>query len=272
MTHESVTDAVIAMQRRDLTPEIRQVVDEALRLLTEGREGEGRALYEKAEALIARDDASSAFAGNGARANRNSGPILQAVIAPLAAKLAAGFTTVLTGVLEELHDYAGSHIDTLANSLKDQIHTMDTGIAGIGDRLEHLASDHHSNLQAMQQGQGELWGVVRALQQTAQEHHDSIARVSAATGELTIVVANHVEAVASRFTAVDERFSFIDRIIQDVPAQLSDVFTRLDRHTETLHSLEQRQAQRVATLNQVLDSLSRLKEPDAHDLAMSARA
>jgi hypothetical protein len=266
------------MQRRDLTPEIRQVVDEASRLLTEGREMEARALFEKAEALVAQNDSANrvvANAGAAPRVTGNSGEALQGVIAPLAAKLAAGFTTVLTGVLEELHDYAGTQIDALAHSLTNQIQTMETElghVAGVGEHLELLANDHLSNLQAVHQGQGELWDVVRGLQQSAQEHHESIARVSAATGELTIMVANHVEAVAARFSAVDERFSFIDRIIQDVPAQLSTVFSRLDRHTETLQVLEHRQAQRVSTLNQVLESLSRLKEPETHELAASARA
>src|SRR5690349_12246366 len=44
-------EAIIELQKRDLTPETRHVVDEAARLLLDGRDIEARALIEKAQAI-----------------------------------------------------------------------------------------------------------------------------------------------------------------------------------------------------------------------------
>jgi hypothetical protein len=283
MTDQNLAEAIIAMQRQDLMPTTREVVDEAARLLGEGREMEARALVEKAEALAARATIPNGNAANGkpAVANGSSrvkvGPgwAPQGIVAPLAAKLAAGFTEVLTNVLEDVHRYTGDQIQAVANALDEHIQNMEAALrhaAGVGERLEQLATEHETNLRVVQHGQEELWSAVRALQHADEEQTASITRVSAATEELTQDLVSHVDAVASRFETVDQRISLLDRFMQEMPGQMSGVMSRLDRHTEALRVLEQRQTQRVSKLNQVLDSLSRLKEEEPAELALSALA
>ena len=279
ITDQSLPEAVIALQRRELAPETRQVVDEAARLLSEGREMEARALVEKAEALVAQGTKGNGTAGNGngaVKGNGNSGLAPQGIIAPLAAKLAAGFTGVLTNVLEDVHRYTGDQIQAVATALQEHIQNMEAAlrqVAGVGERLEQLANEHGARIQVVQQGQEELWSAIRALQQADQEQSASMARVAAATEGLSHHVASQADAVASRFQSLEERVSVLDRIIaHDLQPQLTGVIARLDRHTDTLRCLEQRQAQRVSTLNQVLDSLSRLKEDAPVEMALPAIA
>ena len=263
LSDQSLSEAVISLQRHDLAPEAREAVDEAARLLGEGREGEARALVGKAEALMA-------LGGSGGR-----GPVVEALIAPLAAKLATGFTGVLTSVLEEIHHYTGDQIQAVAQSLQDHIEHMQTAlrdVAGLGERLEQLANEQQAGLQSVQQGQEELWAAVRALQEARREQNDSIARVCSATEELSNHLVNHVDAVASRFAAMDERITALDRFAQEMPAQMETLVARLDGQTDTLRILEQRQTQRVSTLNQVLDSLARLREPEAAEVGLPAVA
>ena len=272
-TDQSLADAVIIMQRRDLVPETRQVVDEAARLLGEGREMEARALLEKAEALVAQENIWNQDSENSygiPKSNGASGLAAQGLIAPLAAKLAAGFTSVLTHVLEDVHRYTGDQVQSVANALQQHLHHMESELrraAGIGERLEQLVNEHQTGLQLVRQGQEELWNAVRALQHAGQEQHASVARVSSVAEELTHQVASYADAVTCRFVALEERVSVIDRITQEIPSQLADVVARLDRNTETLQVLEQRQMQRVSTLNQVLDTLAKLKENDTPELA-----
>ena len=199
LTDQSPFEAVIALQRLDLASDTRAIVDEAASLLNDGREGEARALLEKAEALVAlRDSANRTPEGEGAAVNETSRPALQGIIAPLAAKLASGFTSVLTSVLEDIHVYAGDQIQVVAKSLQDHIENMQTAlrnVAGVGERLEQLANEQHDGICA-----------------------------------------------------------------------------RLDGHTEALRALEVRQTQRVSTLNQVLETLSKLKEPESSEVALPAVA
>ena len=275
---QSLSEAVIALQRHDLAPELRELADEAARLLGDGRDGEARALVEKAEALIALSEGAAAPAGNGnasVKVNGSRGPALQAIIAPLAAKLATGFTGVLTSVLEDIHHYTGDQIQVVAKSLQEHIEHMEIAlrdVAGVGERLEQLANEQHANIQGVQQGQEELWAAVRALQQADQGQIESIARVAATADELSNHMVNHVEAVASRFVSIEERVNALDRFAQEMPLQIEGIVARLDGQTETLRHLEQRQMQRVSTLNQVLDSLARLKEPESADLSLPAVA
>ena len=278
LSDQTLSEAVFTLQRHDLAPEVREVVDEAARLLGEGREGEARALVEKAEALIALGNGSGVTSGktNGAVAgNASSGPVLESLIAPLAAKLATGFTGVLTSVLEEIHHYTGDQIQAVAKSLQDHIEHMQGAlrdVAGLGERLEQLANEQHAGLQSVQQGQDELWTAVRALQAAGSEQNDSIAHVCAVTQELSNHLVNHVDAVASRFAAMEDRIAALDRFAQEMPAQMETIVARLDGQTETLRMLEQRQTQRVSTLNQVLDSLARLREPEAAEVGLPAVA
>lgn len=278
LSDQNLSEAVFTLQRHDLAPEVREVVEEAARLLGEGREGEARALVEKAEALIAMVRGSDTTAGkvNGAvTGNGNRAPMVEALIAPLAAKLATGFTGVLTSVLEEIHHYTGDQIQAVAKSLQDHIAQMQTALrdfAGVGERLEQLANEQHSGLLSLRQGQDDLWTAVRALQVTDREQNDSIARVSSTTEELSNHLVIHVDGVASRFAAMEERLTALDQFAQDIQPQLDTIAARLDGQTETLLHLEQRQVQRVATLNQVLDSLARLREPEAAEVGLPAVA
>jgi DNA repair exonuclease SbcCD ATPase subunit len=278
LSDQNLSEAVFTLQRHDLAPEVREVVEEAGRLLGEGREGEARALVEKAEALIAMARGSDTTAGkvNGAvTGNGNRAPMVEALIAPLAAKLATGFTGVLTSVLEEIHHYTGDQIQAVAKSLQDHIAQMQTALrdfAGVGERLEQLANEQHAGLLSLRQGQDDLWTAVRALQAADGEQNDSIARVSSTTEELSNHLVIHVDGVASRFAAMEERLTALDQFAQDIQPQLDTIAARLDGQTETLLHLEQRQVQRVATLNQVLDSLARLREPEPAEVGLPAVA
>lgn len=266
-TDQDLSDAVYSLRHRDLSPEARQTVEEAARLLADGREGEARALLEKAEAL-----AALPAAANGA-AKTPAAPA--AGVAPLAAKLAEGFTAVLTRVLEDLHQYAGEQVQSAVDSLADHIAHLDTTIrdtTGEAARLGQRVDEQQAGLLAVQQAQAEVWTAIRRLQQSGQEHHESISRVAAAAEELTQHMSSQVDVVASRFSTLEERVETLDRLVHEMPAQLSGILTRLDSHTETLRGLEQRHTQRVSTLNQVLDSLARLKEPEPPERAVAAFA
>ncbi|HLK49049.1 MAG TPA: hypothetical protein VKT49_12990 [Bryobacteraceae bacterium] len=264
---QSLSEAVIALQRQDLAPETRDVVDEAARLLADGRDGEARALVEKAEALIAVRTSAREGKVNGVSTADGSSPVaLRELMAPLAARLAAGLTEVLTGVLEDLHRVAGDQIQSVATSLQQHMGDIETvlrGVAAAGERLEESSA-------RQQQAQGELSGAVQALQQSDREQNDSIARVAAAAEGLSNHVADRVDAVESRLGLVEDRVSLLDRFCQEVPPQLEAIVARLDGHTDSLRHLEHRHAQRVSTLNQVLDSLARLKEPEASEIAAVA--
>jgi len=257
-----LSEAVIVLQRQDLAPETRDVVEEAARLLGEGREGEARALLEKAEALAALANPAETAADD------PDEPSLRDAVAPLAARLAEGLTGVLTSVLEEIHRYAGDQMHVVAQSLQQRIEELDSALCDVvvvAERLEQRAGDQL-------QSQDELWTAVRGLQESGQQHSEGLSRVSTAAEELSQRLASEVEAAASRFVSLEDRIGAIEVFAQEVPAQFSDLLARLDGHNEALRSLEHRQTQRVSRLNQVLDALAGLRDPEIPELAMQAVA
>ena len=278
MTDQSLPDAVIALQHLDLAPESRQLVEDAARLLSEGRQEEARSLLDQVEAWGTLPQAASGTPDNGngtAKTNGSSNPALLGIIAPLAEKLAAGFTGVLTSVLEDLHHYAGDRIQAVARSLEDQIQDMQTSLRQVSDtgtHLEQLGREQQAGLQALQQGHEELWNTVRALQEADREQRASLEQAAAATGELSQQLSNQVDAVASRFEELEKRISVVDWLVHEMQPQLSGLVAQIEEHTATLRTLEQRQQRRVSTLNQMLDSLSKLREPEAPEVALSAQA
>lgn len=272
LTEQSLSEAVILLQRQDLAPETRDVVDEAARLLIEGREGEARALIEKAEALASLEQVSGEAVAQASTVppEKPASPALQEIVAPLAARLTEGFTGLLTGILEEIHRYAGDQIQGATNSLQQHIDELDSAICDlvvVGERLEARSNEHQTRFDGTQRAHEELRGAVATLQQSDEEQTEAIRRVIHVTDELSNHLAEQVEASASRFVSVEERVGVLEQFAQDMPERISILAARLDGQTETLRFLEQRQAHRVSTLNQVLDSLARLREPETPELA-----
>jgi hypothetical protein len=277
LTENSLSEAVILLQRQELAPEARDIVEEAARLLAEGREGEARALIEKAEALAALHQPAAAAAEVAPQQlQTTAAPNLHAIVAPIAARLTEGFTGLLTGVLQEIHSYAGDQIRVAGQFLQQHINELDTAICDlvvVGERLQEQASEHQTRLDGAIQTQEELRGSVVALQESGREQTEALHGVIRVANELSSNLAEQVEASASRFVSVEERVGGLEQLAQEIPDRVSALAARLDGQNETLRLLQQRQANRVSTLNDVLDSLARLREPETPELAaMSAVA
>jgi len=261
------------LQRQELAQETREVVEEAARLLGEGREGEARALVEKAEALASLNpggshdpvaEATGNGNGNGThKVNGSAGPALQAIVAPLAAKLSAGLTNLLTSVLEDIHRYTGEQIEFVVKSLEEHIEHTEGSLrefAGLDERVEQLANEHQVAAQFAEQNHSMLWNAIHGVEESSRQQTELTSRLTSAMEELSHHVADQVEDTAARFTDLEQRVSQLDQFAQDLPSQVAGILERLDGHSDALRVLEQRQTQRVSTLNQVLDSLAKLRE------------
>ena len=271
MTEKNLSEAVILLQRQELAPETRDIVEEAARLLADGREGEARALIEKAEALAAlHHSAAAAAEAAPQQLETTPAPSVNEIVAPIAARLTEGFTSLLTGVLEEIHSYAGDQIRVAGQFLQQHINELDAAICDlvvVGERLQERANEQQTRLDGAIQVQDELRGNVAALQESGQEQAEAIHSVIRVANELSGNLAEQVEASASRFVSVEERVGVLEQFAQEMPDQVSALAARLDGQNDTLRLLQQRQANRVSTLNDVLDSLARLREPETPELA-----
>ena len=177
---------------------------------------------------------------------------------------------MLSGVLEAIHSYAGDQIQVAGQFLQQHINELDAAICDlvvVGERLQEQASEHQTRLDGALQAQEELRGSVATLREFGQEQTEAIHRVLHVANELSRDLAEQVEASAARFVSLEERVGVLEQFVQEVPDQISALAARLDGQNETLRLLQQRQANRVSTLNDVPDSLARLREPETPELA-----
>ncbi len=243
MTDVSLADAVAALQRMNLTFEMRQVVEEANHLLHEGKEIEARALVEKAEALWIQR--SHEVAGK----NPNPAASANSKIAPIAEKLAAGITAVLTSVLEDLQRYTGDQMREVAAVLEARVHGVEAALCEVprlGQRVELLATGYEGRILALEHTREQTAGALRRFEEGGYDQ---------------------------RLRSVEERLGVLDGLTGELQSQLAHTLSRLDQQTDTLRSLEHRQAQRVSTLNQVIDTIARLREQETGpEVVLSATA
>lgn len=163
MTDISLAEAVLILQRMDLAPETQQVVEEAGRLLQEGREIEARALVEKAEALAAQRSQNR----NGSHAKESSDANPVDLIARIAEKLSAGFTETLAGVLEDVYQLAADQAHATGRALEDRICEIEArfvDLPRLEDRIEQIAEEHGSRIQAVEERVAVVDQVVRDLE------------------------------------------------------------------------------------------------------------
>lgn len=163
-----------------------------------------------------------------------------ATIGPIAERLAGGLTGVLTNVLEEVYERTGDQVRVIASHLEERIHGIEAALrsaSGLEDRLTRLATEHRESLEALRQAQEEASGGVRILQEATLD---------------------------ARVRAVEERVGLLEQWTRDIEPQLAGALARLDRHSDALQWLEQRQGQRVTALSQFLDTVAHLKKPEPY--------
>jgi len=90
-----------------------------------------------------------------------------------------------------------------------------------------------------------------------------VAVDAARADEMAQSVAIQVEAVLSRLVAHEDRLEALDRVTADLTATFAEANQRLDRHTEILRGIQQRQVHRAAVLNELVGTIAKLKEQGA---------
>jgi len=221
MTDLSLPETVIALQRLDLLPETRQVVEEAARLLQDGREMEARALVEKAEALAAQ--ASNKAKGNGNGNGHGNGKFNEetrgagAMLGPIAEKLATGFTAVLTGVLEDIYHHTGDQVQVVASVLEERIHGIEESLQKaktFEERLEHLAGEHPSletRLAAVEER-------VTGIDQIVRDLHPQVTTVLTRMDRQTDALRSLEHRQAQRVSALNQVLDNLSRLREEEPA------------------------------------------------------
>ena len=250
-------ESIIDLQKQNLCAETRHVVDEAAQLLADGREIEARALVEKAQAICVADVHSKTNGVTKAGAPPAEERPEPTVIAHISDRLAQGITKTLNEAIADLAVHFGARMNGVVKSVEDrltEIASQLTATSDLHERVEHIEQEETARANAVQQRLDRLSLSITSLQET-----DHVRRVE--VEQLSRSVSGELETISTRVRGQEERIEALSRLVQDLSPAVASVVEQIDRHDDLIRSMHQRQAHRVAALNEALDAIAKLREP-----------
>ena len=115
-----------------------------------------------------------------------------------------------------------------------------------------------SELQRDSAGQMKL--MASALEERINERIEQEAKSRAAS---IVTLEESDRAVSARVAAHEEQLSVLSRVVENLSPKVHSAMEQIDQHTALLRAIQERHAHRAAALNEVLDTIARLREPKA---------
>jgi hypothetical protein len=255
---QALQEVIITLQKQCLSPETRKLVEEAAQLLADGRDIEARALLEKAQAItsaatVAKTNGAAKVNGPGA-----SEPVDPTIASRISARLAQGITDAVTAAIEDLHHEFSGQIKAIVSSLEGRINEMAAQLRGVADIEQRVARIEQEEPIRATVAQ-ERWDQM-AASITLLEENDRSRRVE--VEEFNRNVLHELQSISSRVTAQGERFVAFNRLAEDLSSKVSSAIGQIDRHTDWIRSMQERQVHRAAALNEALEAIAKLREPN----------
>ncbi len=251
-------EAIIDLQKRELSTGTRHLVDEAAQLLADGRDIEARALVEKAQAIAVPEVPSKA---NGATQVKEPIPaegMAQTIISRLSSRLAQDIASALNEAVEDLHRDFDARVDEAATAFENRLTEITSRlrvISEVQERVGRLEQEVSGSASAAQDQLQLLSASILSLQET-----DQARRIE--SEQFSRNISAEFEGISSRVSAQEERIEVLASMVRDLSSKALSVAEQIDRQTGLLRSMQERQAQRAAALNAVLEGISKLREPE----------
>ena len=199
----SLEDEIFHLQKLDLSPPVRKVVDEAAQLFGEGRHMEAGALIEKAQAMRTVENPQEPANGHGAGvvARESSDD----AVADLVNNLAKGLAEVLVGAIRGLEKHLTTETRALGSSFQQQF-----------ERLADMVAD----------------------QKSAEESRDVQVRdLRAEFQQFSSATTERLDAVCSRVGVQQEELAALQTTVLGVSPRVTALVERLDRQADAIRSM-----------------------------------
>ncbi len=250
MTDRSLEDAIFHLRRTNPDQSIQKVVDEAAKLMAQGRQIEAGALIEKAEAM----SGANGRVEETVRVEENGRP-QEKVMNRINEKLAGSLAEVLAGAFHELEQHMMDEGRKLTQSFQHQIDKLQTTVESLGalkESLETLAEtvSQHKAASASQEQYNKLVAEIALLQKADSRQDSDIAEIRNKTAQISSEINRHQTELASLKAAVSDRSEKIASMIETI-----------DKQSEVIRSLNEAETRRAAALEQALGVFAQLSTP-----------
>jgi len=290
MTDRNLEDAIFQLQKVNTEDGVKQLAEEAARLLAAGRHSEAGAVMEKAEALMAARAGKPAIAVSSPNLLRPERHKVEErpktdeqAMANVAARLADGLSKILTGAFEELERHVVGESRKISTELEQQVDRLQATVSSLQQlqaKFEHLSealSEVRAAGAAMGQQQERLLASMAKLDEASGRHDKEIGSVRGDTAALrteakdyATVVAHQMDALSARLGLHQEELTGLKSNLAEISRKMTGFVERMDRQGEVIRAITDSQARRAAALDEMLGVLTRLKAPA--ETAMAAAA
>jgi chromosome segregation ATPase len=183
----------------------------------------------------------------------------------VAAQLADSLVRALVVALRDLQRQKASEFSALSESVHQQQQKLDATIELLTDvknRIEVLTEAVSEEKSAAQQKWEQLDTVMAALHEADARQEAAVSELRQETHELSVSVATSLDAVSDKLERHQQDITSVQSAFSELSATLAGLTARMDRQAEAIRTLGEEQLQRKKALEQLVESLLRLKTPD----------
>jgi len=264
--NQTLEEVLFGLQRMNLSPNVRQVVEEAAELLANGRNMEAGALIEKAEAMaIEKAKSGPRSDAHPPAPTANS----EQVLAGMVGKVANGIAEILIGAFRELETHILDESRKLNSSFQTQLESLGGAVTSLTslkerfDLLNNVVSEQKAVDAAVQQQCDQISVAVASLKESDGRREAELGSLRRETRDLSAVVSAHMESVAGRIGLQEQELSNLKAIVLEISPKMTAYVERLDAQGDIIQSLQEQQSRRTAALDQILGVLAGLRTPPA---------
>lgn len=266
----SLEERIYNLQKSNLSPNARQILEEAAQLLGDGRHIEASALVDKAEAVT-----SSPSAGE---SGRTGAPIgygdreaakVRPLVARLVSDIGAGLTKVLVGAIEDLEHHIMGETRSLTSAFSQRLDKIQATIEcfqPIAERLDMLVQAGA----AVEEKYERLAAATVSLKEADSRHEAEIGALRNQIQGLSASSRNRMDEICQRVDQQERLISTANLITAELTAKIAAAAERLERQASAIRVVHQAHQQRATALDQVAEVLGRMRPTEEISQAVAA--
>jgi chromosome segregation ATPase len=257
---QGLEERIYQLQKLSVDSGMRQILEEAMQLCSDGRHMEAWALVEKAEAMSLM--ASHQEAGPQEVASPERSMAGQSLAARLASDIANGLTNILARAIQDLERHITVESGRLNSAFSERLDRLQSGVENLQplhDRLDQLA---HAGV-AAQEKYEQLAATTASLQESHARLDTDMGALRLQLDELSVSTSSRVDEACRRIEGQERDISTINSGISEIASKVAAAAERLERHANAIRTIHESHEERAAVLGQVGELLDRLRSPQA---------
>ena len=250
-------EEIFRLQKLDLEPNMRQMIERATQVLAEGRHLEAAALVEKAEAM------RRAAAGSSSRLH--DAPIPESAgssdngrdlaLAPVAEKLGYGMARIFALALRDLEDHIAGETRKIGDAVGRRLDTLQASIQDVATAV----SEQQSIGRSVQEKCDQLAAATASLREQDTRHEAQLTALRNETRDLSASVSERIDALSRDLGVQQEDLGAVKSTLCNISSRVDALVDRLDRQAEAIRSMCATSAQHETELDQLMESLTKLR-------------